>query len=132
MKFQPDILSGSISVNAVDDASVVINGRRFTQAVLFGTARAPIEWSAVSAADCVAAASALVEQWRGIPGVILFGTGSRQQFPPTEVRRLWAAAGLVVEVMDTPAACRTFNLLAGEGRDVNAALLLAAPQQAST
>jgi len=58
------------------------------------------------------------------PELILFGSGERIRFPhPTCLQNLYARR-IGVETMDTQAACRTFNFLAGEGRRVIAALLL--------
>ena len=57
------------------------------------------------------------------PEVVLLGTGSRQEFPPAEIFRPFAEAGVGFEVMDTAAACRTFNVLAAESREVVAGLL---------
>ena len=59
----------------------------------------------------------------GDPEVVLLGTGDRQAFLPPDLLRLFAENGLAVEVMDTPAACRTFNVLAAEHRKVAAGLL---------
>ncbi len=56
--------------------------------------------------------------------VVLLGTGKQQQFPDAAVFAPLLARGLGVEVMDTAAACRTFNILAAEGRRVAAALLM--------
>ena len=56
--------------------------------------------------------------------MVLLGTGGRLRFPPSAVLAPLIAAQIGYEVMDTGAACRTFNLLAGEGRRVLAALLL--------
>ena len=58
------------------------------------------------------------------PEVVLFGTGATIRFPHPRLTRPLTEAGVGVEVMDTPAACRTFNILAAEGRSVVAALLL--------
>jgi len=58
------------------------------------------------------------------PEVVLFGAGSTIRFPHPRLTRPLTDAGVGVEVMDTPAACRTFNILAAEGRSVVAALLL--------
>jgi uncharacterized protein len=58
------------------------------------------------------------------PSLVLLGTGQRQHFPASALLRPLIEAGIVVEVMDSGSACRTFNLLAGEGRAVAAALLL--------
>lgn len=58
------------------------------------------------------------------PEVVLLGTGERLRFPHPRLTRALTDAGIGVEVMDTPAACRTFNILAAEGRKVAAAVLL--------
>jgi uncharacterized protein len=57
------------------------------------------------------------------PEVVLLGTGSRQIFPPAEFGARFLRKGIGVEVMDTGAACRTYNVLAGEQRRVVAVLL---------
>ena len=56
--------------------------------------------------------------------VLLIGTGARLHFPPPKLLLPLAKAGIGVEIMDTPAACRTYNILMGEGRKVAAALIL--------
>lgn len=58
------------------------------------------------------------------PEVVLLGTGAAIRFPEPRLTRALVAARVGVEVMDTPAACRTFNILAAEGRAVVAALLV--------
>jgi uncharacterized protein len=60
------------------------------------------------------------------PEIVLLGTGSRQRFPRTSLFRSLLARGVGVEVMDTAAACRTYNIIMLEGRRVAAALLLLA------
>lgn len=55
--------------------------------------------------------------------IILLGTGSRQRFPSGALMRPFAPARIGLEVMDLQAACRTYNILAAEGRKVAAALL---------
>lgn len=58
------------------------------------------------------------------PDIVLLGTGVEQRFPSIEFRRSLVQAGLNLEVMDTAAACRTYNLLVSEGRDVAAAVII--------
>ena len=58
------------------------------------------------------------------PEIVLLGTGARQQFPHPRLTQALAAAHVGFEVMDTRAACRTFNILLGEGRRAIAALIL--------
>ncbi|MEO8740767.1 MAG: Mth938-like domain-containing protein [Casimicrobiaceae bacterium] len=58
------------------------------------------------------------------PEVVLLGTGASIRFPHPRLTRTLTDARIGVEVMDTPAACRTFNILAAEGRKVAAAILV--------
>ncbi len=59
------------------------------------------------------------------PEIVLFGTGATQRFPHPRLTAALAQAQIGIEVMDTRAACRTFNILTAEGRRVVAALLIA-------
>ena len=89
----------------------------------------------------IVTASALIEDWRPArmddlqpadlepvvalkPAVLLIGSGPRQQFPDRAVLAALYAARIGFEIMDTGAACRTYNVLVAEGRDVAAALML--------
>ena len=58
------------------------------------------------------------------PEIVILGTGAAQRFPPPALARALAASGAGVEVMDSRAACRTYNILASEGRKVIAAILV--------
>jgi uncharacterized protein len=58
------------------------------------------------------------------PDVLLLGTGATQRFPHPRLYRALTAAGIGLECMDTPAACRTYNILVAEDRKVVAAILL--------
>jgi uncharacterized protein len=57
------------------------------------------------------------------PAVLMLGCGKGMSVVPREVKNALRAAGIVVEPMDTGAACRTYNVLLTEGRDVAAALI---------
>jgi uncharacterized protein len=57
------------------------------------------------------------------PELVLIGTGKTQVFLPPTVQALFYRRGIGFEVMTTDAACRTFNILVSEGRQVVAALL---------
>jgi uncharacterized protein len=56
--------------------------------------------------------------------IVILGTGATHRFPSPDVLRPLAAAGVGLEVMDTRAACRTYNILMAEGRQVVAAVLV--------
>lgn len=55
--------------------------------------------------------------------ILLVGTGSAQIFFPPALRQALKAQGLLADVMDTGAACRTYNVLMAEGRRIAAMLL---------
>ena len=56
--------------------------------------------------------------------ILLLGTGCELHFPHPRLLRPLALAGIGVEVMDTRAACRTYNVLLAEARNIAAALIL--------
>ncbi len=58
------------------------------------------------------------------PELVVFGSGSRLRFPRPALIKSLIERRIGVETMDTAAACRTYNILAGEGRRVVLALLL--------
>jgi len=58
------------------------------------------------------------------PEIVILGTGATLRFPHRELSRLLTLAGVGFEVMDSKAACRTYNVLTAEGRRVLAAILL--------
>lgn len=58
------------------------------------------------------------------PEIVLLGSGADLRWPPADVTAPLTAAGIGFEVMNTAAACRTYNILMGDGRKVAAALLM--------
>jgi len=58
------------------------------------------------------------------PEILLIGTGARLRFPDPVCMKLLAESGIGFEIMDTAAACRTYNILMSEGRNVAAALII--------
>ncbi len=58
------------------------------------------------------------------PELVILGTGARQHFPHPRLTRTLTGRGIGVEVMDTGAACRTYNVVLAEGRRVVAALIM--------
>jgi uncharacterized protein len=58
------------------------------------------------------------------PALVVLGTGDTQVFPPAAVMAACLTRGIGLEVMNNPAAARTFNILASEGRKVAAAFIL--------
>jgi uncharacterized protein len=100
---------------------VDVNGRRIAHSVVV-TADTLTPWpvGSVEALTSEQVAALLAKQ----PEIVLLGSGARFAFPDPAVLAPLYAARIGVEVMDTRAACRTFNILLGEDRNVMAALIL--------
>ena len=115
---QPDALN---TVTAYDAGMIEINARQHSGSLYFMPEGDVSEWPVVSADQLTAAdlEQLLTEK----PEIVLIGTGSRQTFFRPEVLAPLVNAGIGHEVMSTPAACRTYNILMAEGRLVMAALL---------
>lgn len=104
------------------DDYVDINGHRYRQPVVLMSGALRTDWGAVDFAGLTAAH---FDYFLALePEVLLLGTGAKQQFARPELYRNLIAARIAIEFMDTPAACRTFNILAAEDRKVIAAVLL--------
>jgi uncharacterized protein len=58
------------------------------------------------------------------PEIVLLGTGATLRFPNSQLMKAMIASGIGLEVMDTQATCRTYNILSAEGRRVAAALII--------
>jgi len=77
----------------------------------------PVSFEALSEADFASLAELPIE-------VVLLGTGVKMRFPHPRLAEPLRRANIGFEVMDTQAACRTYNILMGEGRRVAAALFI--------
>lgn len=100
---------------------VAINHSRYASNLIVLPERIITDWQA-TAFDTLSAQDMGPLLELGV-GIILLGTGRRLRFPPPSLLSPFARAGIGIEIMDLQAACRTYNILAGEGRQVAAALL---------
>jgi uncharacterized protein len=110
------------SFTAYGDGFVEVNSRRFTSSIVVsGTHLEAWHVTGIASLDADSFARALEIG----PDLILIGSGSTFRFPSPKVLRPLIEARIGHEVMDTHAACRTYNILLGEGRNVLAALIVA-------
>ncbi len=101
---------------------VAINHRQYASSLILLPDRIVESWGA---GGFEALAESDFEEIRALgPEILLLGTGNRQRFPAPSLLRPLIEARIGHEVMDLPAACRTFNILMAEGRLVAAALLI--------
>jgi uncharacterized protein len=127
MKFQPDTLEGVNVISRHEPGRVWVNGAVWTRSVVVPARGTPAAWAPPAFADLGTAnfTDLLALQ----PELVIFGSGLRLRFPAPALLRGLIERRIGVETMDTAAACRTYNVLAAEGRLVVAALLLeAAPE----
>jgi len=122
MKLQLENPAGTNLVRSYGPGQLRI-GERTHSTSLIVTAKAIIApWRPATAQELT---TADLEPLLGLaPEVVLLGTGARQQFPDVQVLRILHQQRIGVEVMDTSAACRTYNVLVTEGRNVAAALIV--------
>ena len=121
MKFLPDAAHGP-SITGYGAGWIEVNGEKFSHNLIVSAQNGCSPWDCAGFGALQAAhfdALALLQ-----PELILFGSGSTIRFAQAPWLQSLYARRIGIETMDTPAACRTFNFLAGEGRKVLAALLL--------
>ena len=124
MKLQPDT-SETQSITGHGPGWVAVEGQKISHSVIISSGGARIEWRAARFEDLGAEHFAQLAALDA--EVVIFGSGARIRFPRAEWLRPLMARRIGVETMDTAAACRTYNILAQEGRSVAAALLLDTP-----
>jgi uncharacterized protein len=122
MRFTQDSTSASNLVRAYGSGELRVNDNVYRSTII-------VSASAVQAAPDIRG----MEDLAGLdpsrilsqgPELVLLGTGPRQIFPAASFRAQFLSAGIGFEVMDTGAACRTFNVLVSEQRPVVALLML--------
>jgi len=121
MKFHQTRVRGQNHCTGYGPGYVSINGERHERSLILLPDRI-VAWP-VSAFEALTEAD--FELLAGLQlEVVLLGTGQRLRFPSPPLTRLLVQARIGVEVMDTAAACRTYNILLAEQRRVAAALLI--------
>ena len=122
MKIEREQADGRNAFSGYGDGYVEVNRVRHAASVVVSPGRVIADWplAAIAAlsADHLAAILELA------PEIVLLGTGPAFAFPEPRLLAPLRDAGIGVEVMDTPAACRTYNILLAEGRNVVAAVVV--------
>lgn len=120
MKLQPD-QSDAQTISGYGPGWIGVAGDKIEHSVIIGSRGERIEWApsfdALGPEHFVTLAEMNVE-------VVIFGSGARIRFPRPAWLAPLAQRRIGIETMDTAAACRTYNILAQEGRTVAVALLL--------
>lgn len=113
------------SVTGYGDGWIAVNGQRHFHSLILTPKGELLPWPCARFESLEAGHfEMLAGQAAEPPELIVFGSGSKLRFAPPTLLQGLMAMRIGVETMDTAAACRTYNILAGEGRRVVAALLL--------
>jgi uncharacterized protein len=124
MKLHPDKF-GLQTITAYGPGWISLNQEKISSSVVIGSRGQRFEWSCRRFADLTPEHFDQLAQLNS--ELVLFGSGENLKFPnPAWLSRLMSQR-IGLETMSTAAACRTYNILAGEGRDVVAALILESP-----
>jgi uncharacterized protein len=121
MKLQPD----AATIEAATAYGVRIDGQDRPSGLLLDSQQGlrPWPWHELSELN----ETTLAPLWQGPPEIVLLGTGARHQWLHPRWVAAFAQRGVGIECMDSVAACRTYNVLAGEHRHVRLALLAPPP-----
>jgi len=110
------------TLRGADGRSARINDRELGSSFIVTPQALVEDWPVASVA---ALTVAHLEQILALePVLVILGTGAAQVFPSQQLMAACLSRGIGLEVMNNPAAARTFNILAGEGRKVAAAFIL--------
>jgi uncharacterized protein len=121
LKLQPDRIEGVNVVSGLHGGAVAVNGIPYSTGIVVPWQGDVSAWGDAGFEGLVAADFERLIALK--PELVIFGSGPRIRFPSAALMRPLIERRIGFETMDTAAACRTYNVLVGEGRLAVAALL---------
>lgn len=121
MKFQPDVL-GVLSISGYGEGWVGLGQEKVSASLVMSSRGARFAWHCEAFEDLTPDHFLRLAEMQ--PELVIFGSGQKIRFPKPAWIRPLVEQQIGVETMDVQAACRTYNILASEGRHVALALLL--------
>lgn len=122
MKFAQDAQDEGYVITAYDTGSISINSKPFDRSLIVTRTQLSENWGINSIEALEKSHIAQIIALK--PELIIIGTGSHLIFPAVEVYAATIELGIGIDFMDTHAACRTYNILMSEGRNVVAGLII--------
>lgn len=122
MKFSEDIQSTYNNITQYGEGFVQVKDKIVNTSVVLSAEELIADWQPETFEDLTAEHCKLLFESK--PDVVILGTGKQQRFPEKEILRFFAQHQVGIEVMDTAAACRTFNVLLSEDRNIVAGLFM--------
>jgi uncharacterized protein len=121
MKLHLHDIAGQNIISGHGQGYVDVNGQRISTPFLISPTALNAPWNAAFESLTMTDFEVLLA-WK--PALVVFGAGSTFRFPDVAIMAAFSQARIGFEVMDTGAACRTYNVLVSEGRNVAAALFV--------
>lgn len=122
MRFAEDDSAGGYRIRAYAAGQITVNDEVITDSLVISSTQLLRDWLPQRFEDLQA------EHLQGLielrPEIVLLGTGAQLRFPAPAMIAALQQQGIGIEVMDTASACRTYNVLVSESRQVIAALLM--------
>ena len=125
MEFNLEVPQDQFFIRSVSERGIRVNQDYFNRPFIISGQRIVPQWNVMSVDDINEESLQVVFDLQ--PEVVLIGTGNTQVFLPPATQVHFFRRSIGFEVMTTDAACRTYNVLAAEGRQVVAALLPITP-----
>ena len=122
MKLQKTVTAGLNSVTAYGPGYVAVNGHILDKSFILTPGQLVEDWSLTNIGEL---SEGQIDHFKALDcTIVLLGTGATQCFPDKKFLSAFLALGIGIEVMDSFAACRTYNILMAEGRTVALAVLM--------
>lgn len=122
MKMHLDTTAGAHRITAYGSGYVTVDDKRIERAFVVTPETLISDWGPADMAELDQAALEVITLLR--PSMVLLGTGLEHRFPSAALLAPLLAQGIGIEAMTTAAACRTYNILVAEGRQVAAGLFV--------
>lgn len=122
MKMTQDLDGGQNLIRDYAQGHISVNAQTYRRSLIITAEHVQTDWPPQRFEELQPRHFSEIVEWG--PEIVLIGTGARLRFPGPEIRRMFLDAQIGLEIMDTAAACRTYNIITMEGRRVAAALLM--------
>lgn len=122
MQLTRDRSEGLYEIKSYEAGKITVNDEIYTRSLIITTTVLIDDWKPQRFSDLLLSDFDQVLSFK--PEIIVLGTGEKMLFPAEDIMNSITGEKIGLEVMSTPAACRTFNVLMSEGRNAIAALLL--------
>lgn len=122
MQFNLDNNIGKYQINSYQPGQIVVNKQLYTDSIIITPEQLITDWIPQKSTEITANHLKIILDLS--PQLVIIGTGEQQHFLDVALSLPFLQRGIGIEIMNTKAACRTYNVLMSEGRNVVAGLIL--------